>query len=310
MSGNRERRRRFSVDDLFADTRAQAVGVSELTEAKLIQLNRIEADPDQPRREFDAERLEELAASIRAEGVLQPIAVRYEDERDIYVIVHGERRWRAASTAGLSAIPAVVRDVPEERRLLQQLMENIVREDLNALDRARALRALKTCMDDAPWEQVAEAVGIRRSRLFQLLGTEKLSSMLQDVLRQGLISEKQTRSVQALPDDIQDEIAASLRAGMLLPADVDAAARAVRDAASLDEARKTLATFQGSTPVDATSGKEVRHIRRMARNLTRVLSALEGANADELIDDLQALSEEIDNVTRTHKQERSLPSIR
>jgi ParB family transcriptional regulator, chromosome partitioning protein len=310
VSGNRERRRRFSVDDLFADTRTQAVGVSELTEAKLIQLDRIEADPDQPRREFDTDRLAELAASIRTEGVLQPIAVRYESERDIYVIVHGERRWRAAGEAGLSAIPAVVRDVPEDRRLLQQLMENIIREDLNALDRARALRALKTCMDDAPWEQVAEAVGIRRSRLFQLLGTEKLSSMLQDVLRQGLISEKQTRSVQALPDEIQDEIAAGLRAGILRPADVDAAARAVRDAASLDEARQTLATFQGSTPVDTSSDTDVRRIRRMTRNLTRALSALEGDSAGELIDDLEALSDEIENVTRSHKQECILPPIR
>jgi ParB family transcriptional regulator, chromosome partitioning protein len=300
VSGSRERRRRFSVDDLFADTRAQAVGVSELTEAKLIQLDRIQADPDQPRRDFDAERLEELAASIRAEGVLQPIAVRYEDERDIYVIVHGERRWRAAGEAGLSAIPAVVRDVPEERRLLQQLMENIVREDLNALDRAHALRALKTRMDDAPWEKVAEAVGIRRSRLFQLLGTEKLTPMLQEVLRQGLISEKQTRSVQSLPDDIQDEIAANLRAGVLQPADVDAAARAVRDAASLDEARKTLATFQGSTPVDATSEKTIQQIRRMARNLTRALRDLDSTDTDILVEDLELLSEEIDHITRGH----------
>jgi len=300
VSGSRERRRRFSVDDLFADTRAQAVGVSELTEAKLIQLDRIQADPDQPRRDFDAERLEELAASIRAEGVLQPIAVRYEDERDIYVIVHGERRWRAAREAGLSAIPAVVRDVPEERRLLQQLMENIVREDLNALDRAHALRALKTRMDDAPWEKVAEAVGIRRSRLFQLLGTEKLTPMLQEVLRQGLISEKQTRSVQSLPDDIQDEIAANLRAGVLQPADVDAAARAVRDAASLDEARKTLATFQGSTPVDATSEKTIQQIRRMARNLTRALRDLDSTDTDNLVEDLELLSEEIDHITRGH----------
>jgi ParB family transcriptional regulator, chromosome partitioning protein len=302
VSGSRERRRRFSVDDLFADTRAQAVGVSELTEAKLIQLDRIQADPDQPRREFDAERLEELAASIRAEGILQPIAVRYEDERDIYVIVHGERRWRAAGAAGLSAIPAVVRDVPEERRLLQQLMENIVREDLNALDRAHALRALKIRMDDAPWEHVAEAVGIRRSRLFQLLGTEKLSPMLQDVLRQGIVSEKQTRSVQSLPDDIQDEIAASLRSGKLLPGDVDAAARAVRDAASIDEARKTLATFQGSTPVDATSEKAIQQIRRMARNLTRALRDLDSTDADNLVEDLEHLSDAIENITRGHRR--------
>lgn len=301
MSGSRQRKRRFSVDDLFADTRPQAAGVTDLTDAKNIQLDRIEPDPDQPRREFDPERLDELAASIRSEGVLQPIAVRYANETDIYVIVHGERRWRAARKAGLDAIPAIVRDVPEERRLLQQLMENIVREDLNALDRAYALRSLKTKMDDAPWEQVAEAVGIRRSRLFQLLGTEKLSPKVQEVLRQGLVSEKQTRAVQSLPDDIQDLIADQITAGTLQPADVDAAARALRHVSAAEEARATLDSFHGSTPVDTTASQQINRIRRMARNLTTALSEIDPAIAHELSDDLETLAEEIDTVTRGHR---------
>lgn len=192
------RSRRFSVDDLFTDTRPQATGVQDLADAREIDLNRIEPDPDQPRRTFDEERLEELAASIRAEGVLQPIAVRYDAERDIYVVLHGERRWRASHRAGLKSIPALVRDVPEERRLLQQLMENVVREDLNAVDRAAALRALKAQMGDVGWDRVAEAVGIRRSRLFQLLGTEKLPEEAQDDIRSGKLSEKQSRALQGL----------------------------------------------------------------------------------------------------------------
>ena len=294
MSSRGERRKRFSVDDLFADTRRQAVGVSELTEAKQIQLDRIEPDPEQPRREFDPERLDELATSIRSEGVLQPIAVRYITEKDVYVILHGERRWRAARQAGLESIPAIVRDVPEERRLLQQLMENIVREDLNALDRAHALRALKTRMHDAPWEQVAEAVGIRRSRLFQLLGTEKLSPKVQDALRQGVVSEKQTRAVQALPDDIQDELAESLMSGTLQPSDIDTAARALRDTNSLDEARQTLATFRGSTPVDGQPNQQIDKIRRLTRNLTRALAALDPGDAEDLSNELVALGEEIE----------------
>ncbi|CAN5160976.1 hypothetical protein BH23CHL1_BH23CHL1_23300 [soil metagenome] len=297
MSSRGERRKRFSVDDLFADTRRQAVGVSELTEAKQIQLDRIEPDPKQPRREFDPERLDELANSIRSEGILQPIAVRYLAERDVYIVVHGERRWRAARQAGLESIPAIVRDVPEDRRLLQQLMENIVREDLNALDRAHALRALKTRMQDAPWEQVAQAVGIRRSRLFQLLGTEKLSPRIQDALRQGIVSEKQTRAVQALPDDIQDELAEGLLSGTLQPSDLDAAARALRDTASLDEARNTLATYQGFTPVDGQGNAHIEKVRRLARNLTRALGVLDPKDAEELSNDLEALSDEIENLT-------------
>ncbi|MCC6791514.1 MAG: ParB/RepB/Spo0J family partition protein [Thermomicrobiales bacterium] len=193
------RRRRFTVDSLFTDHRPQAVGVVDLPTAKEIQLDRIEPDPEQPRRTFDEAKLAELEASIRIEGVLQPIVVRYAEERDIYVIVHGERRWRASRAAGLPAIPALVRDVPESRRLIQQLMENIVRDDLNAVDRAAALRVLKTQLGDAPWEQVAEAVGIRRSRLFQLLGTEKLPEHIQADIRAGRISEKQSRALQGLP---------------------------------------------------------------------------------------------------------------
>src|SRR5829696_4825346 len=199
-------RRRFTVDALFTDHRPQAVGVEDLPTAKEIRLERIEADPEQPRRTFDLERLEELAASIRREGVLQPIAVRYDADRDVYVVVHGERRLRAAHEAGLTAIPAIVRDVPEDRRLVQQLMENIVRDDLNAVDRAAALRALKTQLGDAPWEAVAEMVGIRRSRLFQLIGTEKLSEQVRDDIRGGRLSEKQSRALQGLPAAHQEAL--------------------------------------------------------------------------------------------------------
>ena len=198
-----KRRRRFTVDDLFVDSRPQAVGVEDLLTAKEIRLDRIVADPDQPRRHFDEERLEELAASIRLEGVLQPIVVRYEPSADIYVIVHGERRWRASKVAGIESIPAIVRDVPVGRRLIQQLMENVVRDDLNALDRAAALRSLKAQLGDASWETVAEAVGIRRSRLFQLLGTEKLPESIQADIRAGRISEKQSRALQGLPSEQQ-----------------------------------------------------------------------------------------------------------
>src|SRR5579884_2011105 len=120
------KRRRFTVDALFSDTTPRAVGVSDLPNAKEIQLDRIQPDPNQPRRSFDEERLEELATSIRSEGVLQPIAVRYDRAAERYVILHGERRWRAARRAGLESIPAVVREVAEGRRLIQQLMENVV----------------------------------------------------------------------------------------------------------------------------------------------------------------------------------------
>lgn len=205
-------RKRFSVDALFVDTRPQAVGLTDLVDAKEIPVDRIEPDPDQPRRTLDASRLEELVDSIRSEGVLQPIVVRYNTESNNYIIIHGERRWRASTAAGLTAIPALVREVPAERRLVQQLMENIVRDDLNPVDRAVALRSLKHQLGNASWDDVAATVGIKRSRLFQLLGTEKLPEPVQDDIRAGRISEKQSRALQnlapvfqlALRDEIVD----------------------------------------------------------------------------------------------------------
>lgn len=223
------RKRRFSVDSLFEDTTPRAVGVKDFPSAKEIRLERIEADPDQPRRTFDDERLEELADSIRQEGVLQPIAVRYTADRDCYVILHGERRWRAAKLAGLSVIPAIVRDVPEERRLIQQLMENVVREDLNAVDRAAALRALKAQMDNAPWERVADAVGIKRSRLFQLLGTEKLPVPVQEEIRAGRLSEKQSRVLQGLATPVQEALSHLITNEGLGQNEAQRLARAVHD---------------------------------------------------------------------------------
>jgi ParB family chromosome partitioning protein len=231
-SGKSGARRRFTVDALFTDGRPQAVGVTDLPTAKEIRLDRIVPDPAQPRRTFDPVRLEELATSITLEGVLQPIVVRYDEADDIYVIVHGERRWRASREAGQKTIPAIVREVDEEHRLIQQLMENVVREDLNAVDRAQALRALKLQMDDAPWESVAASVGIRRSRLFQLLGTEKLPDAIQDDIRAGRLSEKQSRALQGLSLDAQLALRDAIVADDLSADEAMRLARALKSAES------------------------------------------------------------------------------
>jgi ParB family transcriptional regulator, chromosome partitioning protein len=223
-------RRRFTVDALFTDTRPRATGVADLPTAKEIRLDRIVPDPDQPRRSFDPEKLEELAASIESEGVLQPIVVRYDERDDIYVIVHGERRWRASRQARLESIPAIVREISEDRKLIHQLMENIVREDLNAIDRAAALRALKQQMGDAPWESVADAVAIKRSRLFQLLGTEKLPEPIQDDIRAGRLSEKQSRALQGLPVAAQLALRDAIIADGLSASDAMALARRLKTA--------------------------------------------------------------------------------
>jgi ParB/RepB/Spo0J family partition protein len=239
----------------------------------------MEPDPDQPRRAFDDERLEELAASIRAEGVLQPVVVRYDESRDTYVLVHGERRWRASKLAGQKSIPALVRDVPEHRRLLQQLMENVVRDDLNPVDRAAALRALRKQMDDAPWEQVAEAVGIKRSRLFQLLGTEKLPDNVRDDIQRGKLSEKQSRALQGLPPAQQE----ALRA-LMVEKDVSAPvatkiARALRSMVNGGEISHSAA----QTQVDRLYALiEPADIEALVRQTQTLLTAVQQRNTVDL----------------------------
>lgn len=232
---NPRRNRRFTVDDLFTDTRPQASGVQDLADARLIDLTRIEPDPEQPRCTFDDDRLDELASSIRAEGVLQPIVVRYDEAGDRYIVVHGERRWRASHRAGLKAIPALVRDVPEHRRLLQQLMENVVREDLNAVDRAAALRTLRLQLGDVGWDRVADAVGIKRSRLYQLLGTEKLPDSAKGDIRAGKLSEKQSRALQGLPPAQQEALRALMVEENISAPQATRIARALKSAGTLEE---------------------------------------------------------------------------
>ncbi|CAA9567489.1 MAG: Chromosome (plasmid) partitioning protein ParB [uncultured Thermomicrobiales bacterium] len=271
-------RRRFTVDSLFSDTRAQAAGVADLPDARIIDLDRIEGDPLQPRRTFDPDRLDELAASIAAEGVLQPIVVRFDAERNRYIVVHGERRVRAARIAGLGAIPALIRDVPEDHRLVQQLMENVVRDDLNAVDRAAALRALRGQLGDPPWEVVAARVGIKRSRLFQLLGTEKLSEGTREDIQGGRLSEKQSRALQGLPPAKQDALRELIVRESLSSPEASRLARVYRDYPvspphDREAAARALATLRGLAVANDPDSA-----RRQTRALLHAVRAAAGGD--------------------------------
>ncbi|MCZ6649471.1 MAG: ParB/RepB/Spo0J family partition protein [Acidobacteria bacterium] len=140
--------------------RAGATGVLSL------DLGLIQPNPDQPRKQFDETALEELASSIRNHGVLQPVIVTRDGSR--YRLVIGERRWRAASRAGIAKIPAIVREVGERDRLEMALIENLQRRDLNPLEEARAYRLLLDEFDLAH-DELAKRVGKSRSHVSNLL---------------------------------------------------------------------------------------------------------------------------------------------
>ena len=184
-------------------------GVYPLSMAKEIRVDRLKPDPNQPRKSFDPEGLNELAASITEQGILQPLVVEFvaDDERGHFQLIHGERRWRAAQMAGLETVPVVIRQIENETtRLVQQLMENIQREDLNAVDRAGALKALKEYLGGASWEKVGEKVGVGKRRVLQLVATTDLPPVIQEDVRAGVVTEKQTRVYRGLSPEQQVEL--------------------------------------------------------------------------------------------------------
>jgi ParB family chromosome partitioning protein len=165
------------------------IGQSELAETLVreIPLAQIRTNPYQPRRQFSEESLEELAASIREMGVLQPIIVRQEGEGD-YVLVAGERRLRAARLAGLATIPALVRSPSEQQMLEMALVENVQREDINPIDAALAYKRL---MDEfgMTQEQVAQRVGKSVPAISNTLRLLQLPEYIIKSLQEGVMSE-------------------------------------------------------------------------------------------------------------------------
>lgn len=173
-----------------------------------IEIEKIETNPYQPRREFGEEALKELASSIREHGVLQPILVTKREIEtptglDVrYQLIAGERRWRAAKLAGLSQIPAVIRrGVPDDRiRLELALIENVQREDLNAMERARAYKQL---VDEFHLVQreIAGRIGKSRELIANTLRLLSLPAEIQEALQAGRITEGHARAVLMAGDD-------------------------------------------------------------------------------------------------------------
>jgi ParB family transcriptional regulator, chromosome partitioning protein len=159
----------------------------------------------QPRRDMDPDALEELAESIRQQGVMQPIVVRPISEGR-YEIIAGERRWRATQLAGLDRVPAVVRDVPDEAAVAMALIENIQRENLNAMEEAMALHRLQEEFELTQGE-VAQAVGKSRTTVTNLLRLLNLSNEVRVMLEHGDLEMGHGRAMLTLSDEQQIDVA-------------------------------------------------------------------------------------------------------
>lgn len=172
----------------------EAVTGKDVTE---LPVELIQRGKYQPRRDMHPEALEELADSIKAQGVMQPIIVRPVSPEK-YEIIAGERRWRATQLAGLDTIPVLVRDVPDDAAVAMALIENIQREDLNAMEEAIALSRLKQEFD-LTHQQVAEAVGKSRASVTNLLRLLSLRGDVQRMLEHGDIDMGHAKALLGLP---------------------------------------------------------------------------------------------------------------
>lgn len=175
---------------------AQPPGPSE--RALEVDTDLLRPNKFQPRTQMDDDRIEELARSIRSNGIIQPIVVRKVDGG--YEIVAGERRWRASQRAGLLKVPVVVRDIPEDRLLAVALIENIQREDLNPIEEATAYSRLGEEFH-LTQDQIAEAVGKDRSSIANYVRLLKLPQEVRDNVGSGALSMGHARAILGLPDE-------------------------------------------------------------------------------------------------------------
>jgi ParB family chromosome partitioning protein len=181
---------------------------SELTgrdSLKSLPLDLISPGPFQPRSIFDTDRLQELADSIRHQGVIQPVVVRTRGKGQ-YELIAGERRWRAAKIAGIEKIPAIVRDVPDEIAIAMALVENIQRENLNPIEEATALRRL---VDEFQMthQEAGDAVGRSRSAVSNLLRLLELSGEVRELVDARHLEMGHARALLSLDESMQAQAA-------------------------------------------------------------------------------------------------------
>ena len=190
------------LNALFADTPIVEENIQEITEEnkefiQKIKLINIEPNRDQPRRTFDEESIGELAESIKKYGLIQPIVVTKKD--DYYQIIAGERRWRASKKAGLIEVPCIIREEDERKNKEIALIENIQRQDLNPIEKAKGFKQL---MDDYGMTQMqlSEAIGISRSAVANTVRILNLDPRVIDLALQGKLTEGHCRSLMSIID--------------------------------------------------------------------------------------------------------------
>lgn len=170
-----------------------------------ININKLKPNSNQPRKHFNEEKIEELAQSIAEHGIIQPVMVRKTDAG--YEIVAGERRWRAARKAGLKEIPCIIRELTEEQNILLALIENVQREDLNAIEEAQGIeRMIKNF--GLTQEEVSKSIGKSRPYITNALRLLKLPDLIREMVAGGVLTGGHARAIAGIKDEKAQLIAA------------------------------------------------------------------------------------------------------
>ena len=231
-----------------------------------VAVDQIDPNPFQPRRTFSADKLKELADSIRSSGLVQPVLLRRADGR--YQLIAGERRWRAARQAGLSVIPAVVRELGDRDALELALTENLLREDLNPLEAAEGYAALQQ-KHGLSHEEIAEHLGLDRSTVSNTLRLLRLPPEVQQMIVDGAISAGHARALLGL-----DSVAAQGQLAQLI----------VKQGLSVRQV-ENLVAMRGSKPAKKTDSNEApkldANVRAAVLEMERTLGTRVKVQGDE-----------------------------
>jgi len=252
-----------------------------------IDVDLIEPNPEQPRTHFDDSNLEDLARSIKANGVVQPIVVRKKDGR--YQIIAGERRWRATQKAGIRKIPAIVKDVPDDKLLELALVENIQRQELNAIEEAKAYRKLIDFIG-LTQEMVADRVGKDRTLIATSIRLLKLPNDIQRHIVEGKLSAGHGRALLMTDDPKIQRIVANSAVDMGLS--VRETEKTVKRLAR--KGMQTAVTKQVTTQIDPNiKSAEAKLMRTLSTKVTITPSGRRAGGKIEIeyytIDDLDRL---------------------
>jgi ParB family chromosome partitioning protein len=252
---------------LLSDTTVASASNEELLE---IDIDLIDPNSAQPRTNFDEERLNDLAQSIRSNGIVQPLLVRRRGAR--YQLVAGERRWRAAQRAGLQRVPTVVRDIPDDKLLELALIENIQRQELNAIEEAQAYKRLIETLG-LTQESVAQRVGRDRSFVTNYLRLLRLPEDIQRLVEEEKITMGHARALLGIDDaDVQRRIAQNIIEQSLSVRETERAIKRI-----IAGTAPTAATQQPPARDDANIRAAESKLRRRLGTQVRVMPSQTGA---------------------------------